>query len=169
MADGGGGGSLFLGRPVAAFVVVPRPPPFVWRRPLLGGAEGGQAEGWPQSPRRSCKVMALKRVGANCVLLVAKHGRTAAVLRGMAERIRQLAPKCEVLWEEHQRQRSSLSPPPPLPDLVISSGGDGTLLRAASYFPSGHAPTFLPVSGGSLGFMLPLSKKLRGFALIRAS
>lgn len=103
--------------------------------------------------------MALNRVGTKCVLLVAKHERTAAILKGMAERINHLAPKCEVLWEEQLRPSPSSSPLP-LPDLVISAGGDGTLLRAASYFPGEHAPTFLPISGGSLGFMLPLSEKL---------
>ncbi|PJF16771.1 hypothetical protein PSACC_03507 [Paramicrosporidium saccamoebae] len=39
-------------------------------------------------------------------------------------------------------------------DLVVTYGGDGTFLQAASLFPE-RAPTFMPISGGSLGFMLP--------------
>lgn len=39
-------------------------------------------------------------------------------------------------------------------NLVVTFGGDGTFLQAASLFPH-EAPTFLPISGGTLGFMLP--------------
>ncbi len=44
---------------------------------------------------------------------------------------------------------------PAAADLIISIGGDGTLLRAASAFP-GACPPILPIHAGRLGFMLPL-------------
>ncbi len=43
-------------------------------------------------------------------------------------------------------------------DLAITVGGDGTLLHAASRFRR-TSPVFLPISSGTLGFMLPFSKK----------
>lgn len=39
---------------------------------------------------------------------------------------------------------------------MIALGGDGTLLRVASLFNHGPVPPVLGVSGGSLGFMMPV-------------
>lgn len=44
-------------------------------------------------------------------------------------------------------------------DLAITVGGDGTLLHAASRFRH-QSPLFLPISLGTLGFMLPFSKTM---------
>lgn len=45
---------------------------------------------------------------------------------------------------------------PLTPDLVVTVGGDGTLLHTAAQYPR-TAPLFLPVAAGTLGFMLPFS------------
>lgn len=42
------------------------------------------------------------------------------------------------------------------PDLVVTIGGDGTFLHAASIFTNSKPPLYLPISSGTLGFMLPL-------------
>ena len=44
-----------------------------------------------------------------------------------------------------------------IPDLVVTLGGDGTLLRASRLFPR-QAPPILSFSLGSLGFLIPFSK-----------
>ncbi|GKT36924.1 NAD kinase like protein [Aduncisulcus paluster] len=48
-------------------------------------------------------------------------------------------------------------------DLVVTIGGDGTLLYAASYFPQ-HCPPLLPVNTGSLGFLTPFGCKYKGMS-----
>jgi NADH kinase len=40
-------------------------------------------------------------------------------------------------------------------DLVITLGGDGTILRASSLFRTGPVPPVLSFSMGTLGFLLP--------------
>lgn len=40
-------------------------------------------------------------------------------------------------------------------DLVITLGGDGTILHASSLFKSGEVPPVLSFSMGTLGFLLP--------------
>ncbi|KIO22651.1 hypothetical protein M407DRAFT_27837 [Tulasnella calospora MUT 4182] len=44
---------------------------------------------------------------------------------------------------------------PPKIDLVITLGGDGTILRASSLFKNGPVPPVLSFSLGTLGFLLP--------------
>ena len=90
------------------------------------------------------------RVGTASVLLLAKAGcRTAALaIERLSARIRHLSRDTHIAegaWKERGK-----------PDLVITYGGDGTLLRASSLFPK-KSPVLLPISGGTLGFMLPLS------------
>jgi NADH kinase len=46
---------------------------------------------------------------------------------------------------------------PPI-DLVITLGGDGTILHASSLFKTGVVPPVLSFSMGTLGFLLPFSK-----------
>lgn len=43
---------------------------------------------------------------------------------------------------------------PPI-DLVITLGGDGTILHASSLFSTGPVPPVLSFSLGTLGFLLP--------------
>lgn len=43
-------------------------------------------------------------------------------------------------------------------DLVITLGGDGTILHASSLFKSGAVPPVLSFSMGTLGFLLPFRK-----------
>lgn len=40
-------------------------------------------------------------------------------------------------------------------DLVLTLGGDGTILHASSLFKSGAVPPVLSFSMGTLGFLLP--------------
>lgn len=40
-------------------------------------------------------------------------------------------------------------------DLVVTLGGDGTILHASSLFKSGQVPPVLSFSMGTLGFLLP--------------
>ena len=40
-------------------------------------------------------------------------------------------------------------------DLVVTLGGDGTILHASSLFSSGAVPPVLSFSMGTLGFLLP--------------
>lgn len=40
-------------------------------------------------------------------------------------------------------------------DLVVTLGGDGTILHASSLFSSGAVPPVLSFSLGTLGFLLP--------------
>ena len=47
-------------------------------------------------------------------------------------------------------------------DLVVTVGGDGTMLHAASHYPN-KSPVFLPLSKGTLGFMLPFCISLFQF------
>lgn len=44
------------------------------------------------------------------------------------------------------------------PDLVVTLGGDGLLMFAASVF-SGPVPPILPVAGGSMGFLTPFARE----------
>jgi NAD kinase len=43
-------------------------------------------------------------------------------------------------------------------DLVITLGGDGTILHASSLFKVGAVPPVLSFSMGTLGFLLPFRK-----------
>ena len=43
-------------------------------------------------------------------------------------------------------------------DLVVTLGGDGTILRASSLFRTGPVPPVLSFSMGTLGFLLPFRK-----------
>jgi NADH kinase len=43
-------------------------------------------------------------------------------------------------------------------DLVITLGGDGTILHASSLFKAGAVPPVLSFSMGTLGFLLPFRK-----------
>ena len=47
-------------------------------------------------------------------------------------------------------------------DLVITLGGDGTILHASSLFKSGAVPPVLSFSMGTLGFLLPFREHLLG-------
>jgi NAD kinase len=53
-------------------------------------------------------------------------------------------------------------PPPPAdlsdPDLIVTLGGDGTIMHAAHVF-SGPVPPILPVAGGSMGFLTPFARE----------
>lgn len=44
-------------------------------------------------------------------------------------------------------------------DLVVTLGGDGTILHASSLFSAGAVPPVLSFSMGTLGFLLPFRKK----------
>src|SRR5690242_19841329 len=46
-------------------------------------------------------------------------------------------------------------------DLVITLGGDGTILHASSLFSRGPVPPVLSFSLGTLGFLLPFRQSLR--------
>jgi NADH kinase len=50
-------------------------------------------------------------------------------------------------------------------DLIITLGGDGTILHASSLFRIGPVPPVLSFSMGTLGFLLPFSE----FKVIRGS
>lgn len=54
-------------------------------------------------------------------------------------------------------------------DLVVTLGGDGTILHASSLFSTGAVPPVLSFSMGTLGFLLPFrkisSKTARGMSL----
>ena len=43
-------------------------------------------------------------------------------------------------------------------DLIITLGGDGTILHASSLFRIGPVPPVLSFSMGTLGFLLPFSE-----------
>lgn len=43
-------------------------------------------------------------------------------------------------------------------DLIVTLGGDGTILHAASLFKVGAVPPVLSFSMGTLGFLLPFRK-----------
>ena len=43
-------------------------------------------------------------------------------------------------------------------DLVVTLGGDGTVLHVASLFANGAVPPILGVSMGTLGFLMPFSE-----------
>ena len=43
-------------------------------------------------------------------------------------------------------------------DLVVTLGGDGTILHASSLFSAGAVPPVLSFSMGTLGFLLPFRK-----------
>ena len=47
-------------------------------------------------------------------------------------------------------------------DLVITLGGDGTILHASSLFKSGAVPPVLSFSMGTLGFLLPFREYFSG-------
>ena len=52
-------------------------------------------------------------------------------------------------------------------DLIVTLGGDGTILHAASLFKVGAVPPVLSFSMGTLGFLLPFRKfKLPFFVVI---
>ena len=54
-------------------------------------------------------------------------------------------------------QHGGASEDKPSIDLVISLGGDGTILHASSLFSNGPVPPVLSFSLGTLGFLLPFS------------
>lgn len=51
-------------------------------------------------------------------------------------------------------------------DLVITLGGDGTILHASSLFNTGPVPPVLSFSMGTLGFLLPFRKSFLIFSFI---
>ncbi len=51
-------------------------------------------------------------------------------------------------------------------DLVITLGGDGTILHASSLFKVGAVPPVLSFSMGTLGFLLPFRERASLFYLI---
>ena len=56
--------------------------------------------------------------------------------------------------EVYHNSYNNLGNPAPI-DLVITLGGDGTILHASSLFPTGAVPPVLSFSMGTLGFLLP--------------
>jgi NAD kinase len=44
------------------------------------------------------------------------------------------------------------------PDLIVTLGGDGTIMHAAHVF-SGPVPPILPIAGGSMGFLTPFARE----------
>lgn len=52
-------------------------------------------------------------------------------------------------------------------DLVVTLGGDGTILHAASLFSLGAVPPVLSFSMGTLGFLLPFRKRMSICDLVR--
>lgn len=100
----------------------------------------------------------LKLLRPKSILLVPKPRCSQALdtVNQLAQYIREVSgPDTSILVDIDgtSRQRG-------VPDVVVTVGGDGTLLHAASHFPK-EAPPFLPVSAGTLGFMLPFSKECR--------
>lgn len=51
-------------------------------------------------------------------------------------------------------------------DLVITLGGDGTILHASSLFKSGAVPPVLSFSMGTLGFLLPFREGASGKSVV---
>lgn len=51
-------------------------------------------------------------------------------------------------------------------DLVITLGGDGTILHASSLFKVGAVPPVLSFSMGTLGFLLPFRERAYSFLSI---
>ena len=94
-------------------------------------------------------VLQSTRAGTRSILLVAKKGSLEAqdAIKKIENFIKTISPNTRILFDFQKRTTK--------PDLVVTFGGDGTLLHAASMF-SGPSPLFLPISGGTLGFMLPL-------------
>ena len=89
------------------------------------------------------------RAGTRSILLVAKKGSSEAqdAIKKIGSFIKNISPSTRIRFDFQKNATR--------PDLVVTFGGDGTLLHVASMF-SGPSPLFLPVSGGTLGFMLPL-------------
>lgn len=97
--------------------------------------------------------MLSKLISTRSVLIVCKRhsGRALEVCADTTKLIQQLSPSTVIFHDEWPVMAEKATP-----DLVITVGGDGTLLRAASMFPSTRI-TFLPIAAGTLGFMLPLT------------
>jgi NADH kinase len=91
----------------------------------------------------------MRQIMTDSVLLLGRAGchSSGKVIKSLKARIQELG-KNIIIAEDRWNG-------PGNPDFVVTVGGDGTLLRAASLFPK-DSPTFLPISGGTLGFMLPL-------------
>lgn len=86
------------------------------------------------------------------------------------ERISLMVPKYGVPVSLKSRARCQLltriSASPEKIDLVVTLGGDGTILHASSLFSSGAVPPVLSFSMGTLGFLLPFRVSQNPYILL---
>ncbi|KAL3793486.1 hypothetical protein ACHAWO_002097 [Cyclotella atomus] len=62
--------------------------------------------------------------------------------------------------QHQQQEHNNTASPADLsdPDLIVTLGGDGTIMHAAHIF-SGPVPPILPIAGGSMGFLTPFARE----------
>lgn len=94
------------------------------------------------------------------VFLVPNYSKTEAVESGLSLELWLTRHGYEVAWAQDQRSKIVSAPDIEGADLVISLGGDGTLLRAARIVGSREIP-ILGISYGHLGFLTAASPEER--------
>lgn len=94
------------------------------------------------------------------VFLVPNYSKTEAVESGLSLELWLARHGYEVAWAQDQRSKIVSAPDIEGADLVISLGGDGTLLRAARIVGSREIP-ILGISYGHLGFLTAASPEER--------
>lgn len=122
---------------------------------------------WPNGPPRN--ILIVKKPHKNHVteaLLILldhiykKYPKCNIILKKeAAKEIEQLEKDGKQLTEERSIYTGTNSEIVGKADLLISLGGDGTILRGVSMFSSGTAPPVLSFSLGTLGFLLPFDFK----------
>lgn len=101
----------------------------------------------------------------NSILFVKKRNDdvVASALRDVAAHVRETYPGVQLFHEQDSNLPIGVEPwsssdarSRPI-DLIITLGGDGTILHASSLFKTGVVPPVLSFSMGTLGFLLPFN------------
>ncbi|KAL6306138.1 ATP-NAD kinase [Sparassis latifolia] len=141
-----------------------------------------QTASHPPAPSRTFATRSTRPGPPSSILLVNKH-RTHAVaeaIDALLLHIREKYPDVRLYHEDRPDIPDGVEVWRPGPDaapidLVVTLGGDGTILHASSLFKVGAVPPVLSFSMGTLGFLLPfhiddyakaLDSAFRGHALV---
>ncbi|PVG00426.1 ATP-NAD kinase [Serendipita vermifera] len=87
----------------------------------------------------------------------------SSALENVTKHVRQRYPEVQLYHEESPELPAGLEPWLPSQsnskpiDLIVTLGGDGTILHASSLFKTGPIPPVLSFSMGTLGFLLPFN------------
>ncbi|KAN0081202.1 ATP-NAD kinase-like domain containing protein [Tylopilus felleus] len=136
--------------------------PFVGRVAPRTTVSRTRTRGISSAPTQTPPTQALQNAPPRSVLIVNKL-RTDPVIQAIDEllqHVKKTYPGVKVFAEDRPDKPEGVDVWRPGPqsekiDLVVTLGGDGTILHAASLFSLGAVPPVLSFSMGTLGFLLP--------------